>query len=545
MRITTVREFSSIILSVLLILIAACTNGSDKKVPTIKTTAGAAERDPSITEQTAYTNLFLDSAMLEQYVSGETLPKDQREAFRDFYRQRNYQYAWFDSRGMGEQAPNFLNLNHSFIELFNATMLVNPKLDSTVEQFRNDSTHFDAANKNVAVTELELTAQFFRYAQIAYAGREDISTKDLGWFIPRRKIGFITSLDSLLQYNSSDPEAFEPMHPQYKMLKNYLLRYIDIEKKGGWQPIKADKKLYKKGDTSAIISLLKARLLITGDLFVSDTGTLFNDSLATAVARFQHRYGVKEDSTITPALIAEMNRPIQDRIRQIIINLERLRWVPDLLPSHYIVVNIPEYKFHMYDSSKLQWSMNVVVGSAAHNTVIFSGNLQYVVFSPYWNVPYSIVKNEMGRSASYFTKRNMEVVGKYGDGLPMVRQKPGENNALGRVKFLFPNQYSIYFHDTPSKNLFGRDKRAFSHGCIRLAEPAKLAKYLLQYDNRWTADSIAGAMKRNTELSVTLRQPIPVFIGYFTAWISENGQLNFRDDIYGHDKKMAEKLFSK
>lgn len=541
----TMREFLQMGLLCLLIFVAACSNKDDKKTDTKKAAAGKVETDISITKETAYTNLFLDSALVEQYVSEKKIPKDQQEALINFYRQRNYQYAWFDSRGMGEQAPNFLNLNHSFAGLFNAPMLGNAELDSTIELYKSDSINFNAANENVAATELNLTAQFFRYAQIAYAGRENISTKDLGWFIPRRKISYSTSLDSLLQYNASGTEAFEPMHPQYKMLKNYLLKYINIQKKGGWQFIKADKKQYKKGDESDIISEFKKRLLITGDLVINETSAFFTDSLAAAVARFQHRYGVKEDSTITTALVAEMNRPIQERIQQIMVNLERLRWVPDLLPSHYIVVNIPEYKFHMYDSGKHQWSMNVVVGTSAHNTVIFSGNLQYVVFSPYWNVPYSIVKNEMGRSASYFTKRNMEVVGKYGDGLPMVRQKPGDNNSLGRVKFLFPNRYSIYFHDTPSKSLFGQDKRAFSHGCIRLAEPVKLASYLLQYDSKWTTDSIAKAMKRNTELSVTLRQPIPVFIGYFTAWVNENGQLNFRNDIYGHDKKMAEKLFSK
>ena len=534
-------RFLQVLFCFLLIATTACnTQKADNKRATQKNLI-----DSSITKETAFTNLFLDSTIVEQYVSGLQIPAEEKEAFHNFYRQRNYQYAWFDGRGIGEQAPNFLSLNQSFAGLFDAAMLSNILLDSTVNKYKNDSTGFTATDKKVVQTELQLTAQFFRYAQIAYAGRENISTKDLGWFIPRKKIAYSTSLDSLLLYNASNPEAFEPLHPKYKLLKAYLIKYINIEKNGGWQPITADKKRYKKGDTANIIVSFKKRLLITGDLITTDTSNLYNDSLAAAVSKFQQRYGFKDDSTITTALVAEMNRPIRDRIQQIMINLERLRWVPDVLPGHYIFVNIPEYKFHMYDSGKLQWSMNVVVGSATHNTVIFSGNLQYVVFSPYWNIPYSIVKNEMGRSASYYAKRNMEVVGRYRDGLPMVRQKPGDNNSLGRVKFLFPNEYSIYFHDTPAKSAFGQDKRAFSHGCIRLGEPVKLAKYLLQYDAKWTADSIAMAMKKNTELSVTLRQPIPVFIGYFTTWVDEKGHLNFRDDIYGHDKKMGEKLFSK
>jgi L,D-transpeptidase YcbB len=168
-----------------------------------------------------------------------------------------------------------------------------------------------------------------------------------------------------------------------------------------------------------------------------------------------------------------------------------------------------------------------------------------VVFSPYWNVPYSIVKKEMGRTASYFRRRNMEIVGRYSNGLPMVRQKPGGSNALGGVKFLFPNEYDIYFHDSPAKTLFNRDKRAFSHGCIRLADPAKMAAYLLRHDTAWSADSIQTAMHLKKELKVTLPETLPVFISYYTAWVNDAGLPNFRPDIYRHDRQMAKRLFAR
>ncbi len=150
----------------------------------------------------------------------------------------------------------------------------------------------------------------------------------------------------------------------------------------------------------------------------------------------------------------------------------------------------------------------------------------------------------MGRTASYFSKRNMEVVGKYADGLPMVRQKPGPANALGRVKFLFPNSYSIYLHDTPSKGLFGETKRAFSHGCIRVEQPEKLAQWTLRNNSEWTNEKIAAAMNLNKELTVNVAKPIPVFIGYFTCWTDMEGKLNFRNDLYGHDKKLSQHLFT-
>ena len=184
--------------------------------------------------------------------------------------------------------------------------------------------------------------------------------------------------------------------------------------------------------------------------------------------------------------------------------------------------------------------MNVVVGKAANKTVIFSGNLKYVVFSPYWNVPTSILNKEVlpgiKKNKNYLAAHHMEWNGKG------VRQKPGPWNSLGLVKFLFPNSYSIYFHDTPSKSLFSEDQRAFSHGCIRLAEPKKLALYLLRDNPAWDEKKITAAMNSGREQTVTLKQPIPVFIGYLTAWVDWQGRLNFRKDIYGRDDRLAKML---
>ena len=187
--------------------------------------------------------------------------------------------------------------------------------------------------------------------------------------------------------------------------------------------------------------------------------------------------------------------------------------------------------------------MKIVVGSTAHNTVIFTGTLKYVVFSPYWNIPPGILKNEIlpaiSRNKNYLTRHNMEWHGN------IVRQKPGPNNSLGLVKFLFPNDYNIYLHDTPSKSLFEENERAFSHGCIRLSQPAKLARFLLRNDPSWDSLKIARAMNGGKEKFVTVKENVPVYIGYFTAWVDREGNLNFRDDIYGHDRKLADQLFER
>jgi len=282
---------------------------------------------------------------------------------------------------------------------------------------------------------------------------------------------------------------------------------------------------------------------MTGDLKSDDTSLVYNAALTKAVKNFQFRYGLKEDGAVGGSTLSEMNRPVDFRIRQILVNMERIRWVPAQPGGDYILVNIPSFKLYAYQKGKLAFNMNVVVGSTQNNTVIFTGKLRHVVFSPYWNVPPSIVNKEVlpgiKRNPNYLASHNMEWNG------GQVRQKPGPKNSLGLVKFLFPNSYNIYLHDTPSKSLFNEDKRAFSHGCIRLSEPKKLAQWILRNDLAWTEEAIVKAMHTGKEKYVNVRRDVQVFIGYFTAFVDNEGNMNFRDDIYGHDKKLAEKMFGK
>jgi murein L,D-transpeptidase YcbB/YkuD len=222
--------------------------------------------------------------------------------------------------------------------------------------------------------------------------------------------------------------------------------------------------------------------------------------------------------------------------------MERLRWMPvDTSSSgEFILVNIPEYKLHYFENRKDAWSCNVVVGRPATKTVIFSGKMQYVVFSPYWNVPPSIINKEikpgMKRNPNYLAAHNMEWNG------GRVRQKPGPSNSLGLVKFLFPNSNNIYLHDTPSKSLFERESRAFSHGCIRVSKPRDLAIRVLRRNPEWTPDKIDAAMHAGKEKYVTLTKTIPVYIGYFTAFLDADGQLSFRTDVYKRDDRMLQML---
>ena len=234
-----------------------------------------------------------------------------------------------------------------------------------------------------------------------------------------------------------------------------------------------------------------------------------------------------------------MNVPISDRIKTIMVNMERCRWIStDLTKSkELIVVNIPSYRLTYFKEGKATLVSNVVVGTALNKTVIFSGMMSYIVFSPYWNVPTSIKNKEIlpaiKKNKNYLAKHNMEWKGSN------IRQKPGPNNSLGLVKFLFPNSNNIYLHDTPAKSLFSQEKRAFSHGCIRVEKPKELANLILQDDPSWTPEKIDAAMNGGKEKWYTLKNKIPVYIGYFTAWVDDEGVINFYKDIYDRDNALA------
>jgi murein L,D-transpeptidase YcbB/YkuD len=308
--------------------------------------------------------------------------------------------------------------------------------------------------------------------------------------------------------------------------------------------VKADRKKYEKGDTGLAVAEIRKKLFLAGELAADNGGRVFDDEMVEAVRKYQRRYGMKEDGIAGPALLREMNTPLSTRIQQIVVNMERARWVGADPVGEHLVVNIPQFQLMVYDDrDSLAWSCKVVVGKEANKTAIFQGDLKYVVFSPYWNVPSSILNKEIlpaiRRNPNYLSAHNMEWNGKG------VRQKPGGSNALGRVKFLFPNSFSMYLHDTPSKSLFNEDKRAFSHGCIRVSEPRKLALHLLRNDPAWTEEKVDAAMQADREQYVTLKKPLPVTIAYFTAWVDAQGRINFRDDVYKKDARLMDMIFSK
>ena len=360
-------------------------------------------------------------------------------------------------------------------------------------------------------------------------------------FVPIRKLDPVLMADSLLNKKHSDEKYYEQVNDMFGNLKKNLQLYLDIEKAGGWPAIPTAKAI-KKGETMASIPAIKKRLRLTQDMMGNDSSAIFTDTLELAVKKFQKRHGYKQDGIITATLIKDMNVPVKERLMSILLNMDRMRWLPQKPKGNLIIVNLPEFMLHVYDGNKPVFDMVVVVGKVGNNTMMFNGDLNQIYFSPYWNVPQSIIKNEINpavaRNPNYLANKNMERIG------GGVRQRPGLGNALGKVKFIFPNSFNMYFHDTPSKSLFGQDKRAFSHGCIRLSEPQKMAEWLLRNQPEWTQEKIVSAMNQTTEKGVKLKDPVPVFIIYYTSWVDNDGELNFRDDVYQHDSELNKKMFA-
>ena len=350
-------------------------------------------RDTSINQNTSFNNLFFDSTEIDKFLNADSSFSKYKEQFHEFYRERNYEFAWFDNNGLAEQAHHFYNLLNSAVAEFQDSSFLNEKMLNSYHHFLNFSIK-KAKQQEVVATELLITGQFFNYAAKMYKGI-DVDASELGWFIPRKKVNLSALLDSVIKAKTNLAEVYVPFNSQYKKLQEQLQFYNQLQKIYPEDTIAKPAKPIVKGDSSSIISAIKQRLFLLKDLDKNDSINKFDTTLQKAVKLFQRRFGLPITASITSKFIDELNIPIKQRIATILINIERARWLPAEKDSNYILVNIPEYKLHVFDSTINTWDMNVIVGKTATSTVIFNGNLKYIVFSPYWNVPSTIVKNEI------------------------------------------------------------------------------------------------------------------------------------------------------
>ncbi len=422
------------------------------------------------------------------------------------------------------------------------------------------------SSRGRAIVELHYSAAFLQYASDLQVGRFLPHKVDPDFFQEGRAIDQVAALVAVGAAPDLDRFflAWQPQAPDYADLRAALADYRALAAAGGWPTVPLGESL-KPGMSDARVPALRARLAVTdgADPNAPPGGAeTYDDALVAVVRAFQRRHGLDVDGIVGKGTIAALNVPVATRVQDIVLSMERWRWMPPDLGRNHLMVNIAGFELRRVADGRLAERMNVVVGKPYTKTPVFSDRIRYLEFNPYWNVPHGIaVKEELprlktnpaARAAAGFEAVRGDTVypltaidwSQYGPGnFPFrLRQRPGPNNALGRVKFMFPNQFDVYLHDTPSRNLFDKAERAFSHGCIRLARPLELAVQVLAVGGvpGWDMNRIEAVVASQKRTVVNLAEPLPVHIAYFTAWV-DHGLPNFRNDIYGQDAKLIAAL---
>jgi len=500
---------------------------------------------------------------------GETVRA--RAALMRFYEDRSFEPAWIDADGPTPLADSLLAaLQRADREGLRPADYHTSLLASVHERVQrrarsNQSLHVGRRSD----FELLYTDAFLVYGGHLLTGRVDPVELTPSWTLGRREADLVNLLAETVS-TGTIPEALDrlrPSHPEYSTLINGLARYRRLAAEGGWPTVPEGPKLEREV-ASKQVDALRRRLRATGDL-AADTSTdpqTFDEPLHAAVVRFQERHGLDADGVVGPNTRAALNVPVEHRIQQIEVNLERWRWLPQKLGDPHVRVNIAGFWLRVVEDGRDALQMRVVTGRPYRQTPVFSDQISYLVFSPYWNVPHSIATRdklpEFKKNPSLASKQGFEFFRGWGaDAAPIphanidwgslsasnfpyrMRQRPGPQNALGQVKFMFPNAHSVYLHDTPSRTLFQRGERSFSSGCIRVERPGELATYLLQHNEGWDTNRVQSAMERDREHTVSLKQHVPVHLLYWTAWV-EDDTIHFRRDIYERDGPLAAALVS-
>ena len=478
---------------------------------------------------------------LQKVVAGKPLPNVESAIWTDvrtFYTQRQDAPAWVDHRRpTGKAAKVIAILNTARQHGFDPQDYAAAELLEQSQAVEHIDKQSPERLDRLAEFDARMTASLVAFGRDIAIGRQH---GDANWKARRTAPDLVAAVTKA----ADDPDDFvdlvRPPHAEYAALQKALDDLNGQKEKGGWLKVPSAKS----------VNELKQRLTASGHMK--------GDDLPAAVKSFQELHSLPATGIVDDKTLAAINVPLDWRIRQVAINLQRWRYMPDDLGERHFLVNIPYYHLMARESGKTVMDIRVVVGKPGNNTPIFSQDMESVVFSPYWNIPDTIAENEtapaVARDPNYLAKQGIEILRVSGKGTETVsssdvnwdnadavrglvfRQKPGDGNALGHVKFLFPNQYNVYLHDTPADALFAKPGRAFSHGCIRVEEPETLAKYVLKDYPEWDEQSIFAAMRAGVEKHVKLKTKIPVHITYFTAWVDENGGLHFQPDIYGYDR---------
>jgi murein L,D-transpeptidase YcbB/YkuD len=425
----------------------------------------------------------------------------------------------------------------------------------------------------VAQFDAALTISAMRYLSSLRTGRLNPQPMAFGIDLDQKHYDLANFLVQMVLTGSNVPEALSKAEPQYlgyQRTEAALQTYLTLAAQDHSEPLPDPQRILKSGDAYVGSAKLGQRLRLLGDLPLSavanpNAGT-YDEPFVEGVKHFQARHELNSDGKLDKETLRQLNVPLSVRVIQLEDSLERWRWLPPDYPRLPVAVNIPGFRLRVFsDDHTITLRMNVVVGQAfKHQTPVFAKEMKYIIFRPYWNLPLDIVRAEivpkLRKNPSYLARKGFEATDQDGrvvsgrtvsaatlaqiqSGKLLVRQKPGPSNALGLVKFMFPNEFDVYLHSTPTPQLFNRSRRDFSHGCIRVERPAELAAWLLKDQPKWTLEKIKAAMQSGPDnQQVNLTRQVPVVIVYLTAIVEENGEVYFYDDIYGDDASLNDAL---
>lgn len=487
---------------------------------------------------------------------------------QNFYNNRQNQPLWLTSRGIkGKRVMQLLSSIQKDVTL-DPRSHINKKAKKLKKDLERKH-----SSASIVKLELELTTLYYDFLQHTIYGEIDwkafevhlaenqargIDTNWVRYPLYFDIFSLMSKEDVRQTLNQVTPQGY-----QYKKLTSALYKLYKIKWQGGWAKLPAVKSL-KKGQTGSIVSKLRQRLTVSGDYrqcSAKTSNSYFGSCLEQAVKRFQTRHNSVADGVVGKGTQQLLNISVNSKINKLLLNIDRIKWLPRNVTERHIIVNIPEYMLHYYEYEKEQKKLRVIVGDTEHPTPVFSDTLSYITINPYWKLPPGIIRKEvvpaMVKNPNYLKEHGLEAHETWEENSSIVSlkgmnwsdylsgetkfpyrlmQPPGPKNALGKIKFKFPNRFSVYLHDTPTKHLFKKKKRAFSHGCVRLSQPFSLLESLANNEPLITSTEVNAVLSSKKKKELDLTRDIPIHLVYLTAWVDANNQLIYGDDIYQYDR---------
>jgi len=491
-----------------------------------------------------------------------------------FYARHRFSPVWSAESGLLPRVHAVLDaIRESKEEGLNPTDYHFDRIVELLQRY-HELDHIEAPERSALLADMDflLTDAFLVYGSHLLRGRVDPETVEAQWSVERRKADLVDILFHALENDRirETLDSLAPEHPEYRNLRAALARYRKYAAGKGWPEV-PDGPSLRKGDRTPRVALLKARLtaeeLLDPSVTTMSPPEEFDPETERVLMEFQERHGLEVDGVLGPKTRRALNVSAGERVNQILVNMERWRWLPQEFERRHILVDIAEFRLRVMEEGLEHLNMKVVVGKPYWKTPVFRGTMTYLVLNPFWNVPYSIAVRELlprlKENPDYLKEQSLEWVQGWGPeerildpeqvipsrellarGTIRLRQKPGLQNSLGRIKFMFPNRFNVYLHDTPARQLFQHSARAFSHGCIRVENPLVLAEYLLAKHPKWNRTRILEVLETHSPLEVRLPDPVPVYILYWTARAGEDGRVQFREDVYQRDGVLKAALIS-